>query len=216
MLKLKNIIKTIGNKKIIDNLSYDFYPGEIYAITGASGGGKSTLLKIINFLSPADSGQVILDDQELTLKNINVYRPQIGMVFQNFNLFQNMTVLENVASGLIYALKFSKKEAFELATSYIKKLKLEHKLYDNISNLSGGEKQRVAIARSLVMKPKILLCDEPTSALDPNNVSSVAGLLKGFITHDMIAIIVTHETIFAGMVATKILKMENGHLNGIE
>jgi ABC-type polar amino acid transport system ATPase subunit len=210
ILELKNISKQFNNKTVIDNVSYTFNKGEIIAITGKSGSGKSTLLKIINRLEKPDNGQVIFENTILNDKNIIKHRPKIGMIFQNFNLFNNMSVIENVASGLIYALKMDKNLALHKSEIFLEKVGLKLKANSSIKFLSGGEKQRIAIARTMVMEPKILLLDEPTSALDPENVNDVSSLIKNAVSPEMLAIVVTHEEIFAKNVANKIIKMQNG------
>jgi ABC-type polar amino acid transport system ATPase subunit len=213
MLKLTNLTKILANRIIIDNLDYKFDNNNIYAITGPSGCGKSTLLKTINFLEQLDQGTIEFNHTALTNKNINKFRPKIGMIFQNFNLFANMNVLENVNSGLIYVQKLSNKKATEKSIQILTKLGLHHRINANIADLSGGEKQRVAIARCLVMDPDILLCDEPTSALDPKSVEDFSNIIKDFITEQKLAIIVTHEHIFAEKVANIVLEMKDGKLN---
>ena len=178
---------------------------------GASGSGKSTMLRCINLLEVADSGEIIVDNEDiLKIKDINHYRQKVGMVFQQFNLFNNMTVLKNCMIAQEKVLKISKEKAKEKALYFLNKVGMLDFAYANASTLSGGQKQRVAIARALCMDPEILLFDEPTSALDPEMVGEVLDVMKNLAKEGLTMVIVTHEMSFAKEVSNKVVFMADG------
>ncbi|MBN9543739.1 MAG: amino acid ABC transporter ATP-binding protein [Alphaproteobacteria bacterium] len=210
MLELKNLKKAFDGKQVIDDLNLTFNKGEIVGIIGPSGCGKSTLLRVINMLESLDSGSVLLDGAAITSKNVLEMRKKIGFVFQSFNLFQNMNVLENVMTALINVKKMPKNEAKIKAEESLKLVGLSHKADSMPKNLSGGEKQRVAIARTLAMDPEVILFDEPTSALDPKNVREIIDLIANVISKDKIALVVTHEMYFLKNVTNRVIMLKNG------
>ncbi|MBN8828117.1 MAG: amino acid ABC transporter ATP-binding protein [Sphingobacteriia bacterium] len=212
MIELKNINKFFGNKKVLEDINLQFNSGEVIAIIGSSGSGKSTLLRIINQLELQNNGDVIVDQVRLNEKNISEQRQNIGMVFQNFNLFSNMSVIENITCPLINVKKISKEQAIVIAKEKLEKVGLLHKMHEMPKMLSGGEKQRVAIARCIAMEPKILLFDEPTSALDPKNVKEIIDLIREIIFKDTIVIFITHEMYFMKSAATRVILLEKGKI----
>ncbi|KFZ27155.1 MAG: Arginine transport ATP-binding protein ArtM [Candidatus Izimaplasma bacterium HR2] len=213
MIKVKNLEKSFGDLHVLKDINYHFKKGKTTVIIGSSGSGKSTLLRCINMLEKPDSGDILLEDTLINYsKNINAIRQRIGMVFQSFNLFSNMTVLNNVT----YALRVVKKESIAKANN--KALELLEKVgildkKDNYPNtLSGGQQQRVAIARALAMNPDVMLFDEPTSALDPEMVSEVLEVMKKLTHTGLTNIIVSHEMGFAKEVADEIIYMDEGKI----
>lgn len=222
LLELKDIVKTFGSHRAVDNVSLTMNPGEKTVIIGPSGSGKSTLLRTINLLETIDSGSILFEGNnvgyrhvkgELVLdkpKNICKLRTQIGMVFQHFNLFPHMTVVENAMEGQVTVLGNSKANAKEIAMETLKKVGMESFADRYPAALSGGQKQRVAIARALSMKPKLMLFDEPTSALDPELVGEVFATIKQLADEGMTMIIVTHNMGFAREVADQVVFMEDG------
>ncbi len=212
ILQIQNIKKNFFEHKAIDDISFDVNPGEVVALIGPSGGGKSTILRAINFLDAIDSGKILFNNIELTQENINFYRPKIGMVFQHFNLFPHMNVLENIAFAQEKLLKLTKLEAQENAMALLEQVGMKDKAHQFPSSLSGGQKQRVAIARSLAMKPDILLLDEPTSALDPEMVKDVLSVIQSFVHTGITIIMATHEMNFAKNVADKIIFLAEGKI----
>lgn len=216
MLKIDNISKNYKDVNIFKNISFEINKGEVIAITGKSGCGKSTLLRCINRLEEIDEGKIYLE--EINIKNIDLVelRQNIGMVFQDYNLFEHLTVLENLIIGLIEIKKESKKKAEIEAKKILKKIGLEEKLYNYPDELSGGQKQRVAIARTLLMKPKILLLDEPTSALDKEMKQEVLKLITDLVKEDMTLIIVSHEEEFIKTVADRVIELSSHRLNIIK
>lgn len=216
MLKIDNISKNYKELNILKNISFEINKGEVIAITGKSGCGKSTLLKCINRLEEIDEGKIYLEG--INIKNINLVelRQNIGMVFQDYNLFEHLNVLENLTIGLIEIKKEPKKKAEIEAKKILKKIGLEEKIYNYPDELSGGQKQRVAIARTLLMKPKILLLDEPTSALDKEMKQEVLKLITDLVKEDMTLIIVSHEEEFVKKVADRIIRLSPNKLNIIK
>lgn len=210
ILKIKNISKKFGKKQVIENFSLDVKSGEVIALIGPSGSGKSTLLRAINFLDEADSGEIFFRNIKLTKDNVKKYLPKIGMVFQNFNLFPHMTVLENLTFAPVKVLNIEPKEAEKKAFDLLKQVGLLEKAAEYPHSLSGGQKQRIAIARSLCMNPEILLLDEPTSALDPEMVSEVLSVIKSFVSSGITIIMATHEMNFAKSFANKIIFIDAG------
>lgn len=212
MLKVENISKSFGKLKVLKNISLEVNKGDRVVIIGPSGSGKSTFLRCINYLAKPDSGKIYLDNQELNDNNIFLYRQKIGMVFQNFNLFNNLTVMDNIILAPIKLGIYSEKEAQKKAMEYLKRIDLADKALVYPSSLSGGQKQRVAIVRTLMMKPEMILFDEPTSALDPEMVKEVQDLMIELADEGMTMIVVTHEVSFVKKVATKIAFMDDGKI----
>ena len=212
VIKLNNIHKKFGDLHVLKGIDEEINKGEVLAIIGPSGSGKSTLLRCINFLEPPCDGDVHFEGKLITKdsKILNSYRQQIGMVFQQFNLFPNKTVLENITMAPILLKKYSTEEANEIGLALLERIGLSGKKNEFPSKLSGGQKQRVAIARALAMKPKAMLFDEPTSALDPEMVGEVLELMKSLANEDVTMIVVTHEMGFAREVADRVLFMDEG------
>ena len=212
VIKLNNIHKKFGDLHVLKGIDEEINKGEVLAIIGPSGSGKSTLLRCINFLEPPCDGDVHFEGKLITKdsKILNSYRQQIGMVFQQINLFPNKTVLENITMAPILLKKYSTEEANEIGLALLERIGLLDKKNEFPSKLSGGQKQRVAIARALAMKPKAMLFDEPTSALDPEMVGEVLELMKSLANEDVTMIVVTHEMGFAREVADRVLFMDEG------
>lgn len=217
MIKLENIHKTFGKLEVLRGVSLEINKSEVVSIIGPSGTGKSTLLRCINFLEKADSGNITLDDYTVDAKHVSskdllMLRQNSGMVFQNFNLFKNKTVLQNITEGLIIVKKMNKAKAEEIALNVLDQVGLSDKKDNYPVTLSGGQQQRVAIGRALAMNPKILLFDEPTSALDPELVNEVLELIRKLAKKHMTMLIVTHEINFARNVSDKVCFMANGEI----
>ena len=211
IIEIKNVKKSFANKIVLSNVSFRVEKGEVVCLIGASGSGKSTLLRCINLLETIDEGQIIVLGQDIEkLCEINTYRQKVGMVFQQFNLFQHKNVLDNCTLAQIKVLNKPKEEANAKAIRQLKKVGMSDFLYAYPATLSGGQKQRVAIARALCMEPQILLFDEPTSALDPEMVGEVLNVIRDLAKEDLTMIIVTHEMKFAAEVADKIIFMDDG------
>jgi len=210
MVEVNNIYKSFGDLEVLKGVSYSFKEGKTTAIIGASGSGKSTLLRCINQLETINSGEI-----KVKGKNIDDYKHKnlvthVGMVFQSFNLFSNMTVIDNVMYALLKVKKIKKSEAYDLALSALDSVNVKDKKDVYPSTLSGGQKQRVALARAMVIKPEIMLFDEPTSALDPEMVNEVLDEIKKLTHSGLTNIIVTHEMGFAKEVADEIIYMDDG------
>lgn len=214
MIKLENISKKFGQTTVLKDINIEFLPEKTYAIIGSSGAGKSTLLRCINLLEKPTEGKVLIDHVDLIKEKTQLtkIREQIGMVFQNFNLFAHMSAIDNVAFALIKVKKMSKVEALKDATLQLDNVGLSHRLNNFPHQLSGGEKQRVAIARALAMHPQSILFDEPTSALDPEMTQEVLKVIKQLNHIGMTNIIVTHEIKFAQEVADYIVYMNNAEI----
>ena len=214
MIDITNLYKNFGNLEVLKNISTEIKKGEIISIIGPSGSGKSTFLRCINKLEEASSGHIFIDGMDLMDKNtdINKIRERVGMVFQHFNLFPHMTVLDNLTLSPIMVKKESKEEAEKYALSLLEKVGLTDKANSYPSQLSGGQKQRIAIARALAMKPEVILFDEPTSALDPEMIKEVLDVMRNLAKEGMTMLIVTHEMGFARNVANRILFMDNGEI----
>lgn len=215
MLKTNNLHKYFGDLEVLKGITTEIKQGEVVAIIGASGSGKSTFLRCLNLLEEPTQGEVIFKDQNLTIKddknfNINKIREHIGMVFQHFNLFPNMTVLENITLAPMKVKGLSKEAAEAKGLALLKKVGLEEKKDVYPNTLSGGQKQRVAIARALAMEPDVMLFDEPTSALDPEMVKEVLLVIKDLAESGMTTVIVTHEMGFAKEVASRVIFIDNG------
>lgn len=214
MIQIKNIKKNFGKNEVLKDINLNIKKGEIVAILGPSGSGKSTLLRCINLLESPNGGEIIYKGENILDKkcDINKVRQHIGMVFQNFNLFSNMTVLQNIIVAPTKVKKIKKEEAIKDALVLLERVGLLDKKDDYPSQLSGGQKQRIAIARALAMKPDIMLFDEPTSALDPEMVKEVLDVMKELAKEGMTMAVVTHEIGFAKEVADKVVFMDNGFI----
>lgn len=212
MIQIKNLNKYFGKHHVLKDISYEIKKGDVISIIGPSGSGKSTLLRCMNLLEIPTSGEIIFQNTNIQKTNINKIRENMGMVFQHFNLFPHMTVLENITLGPIKVKNIPKEEANKLAIDLLKKVGLVDKKDSYPSKLSGGQKQRIAIARSLANKPNVLLFDEPTSALDPEMVKEVLYVMRELANEGMTMIIVTHEINFAKEVSNKIVFMDDGKI----
>ncbi len=214
MINVENLSKNFGDLKVLKNISTTINKGEIISIIGPSGSGKSTFLRCINKLEEPTEGHIYIDGMDLMDKNtdINKIRERVGMVFQHFNLFPNMTVLENLTLSPIMVKKESKEEAEKYASYLLEKVGLSDKASSYPTQLSGGQKQRIAIARALAMKPEVILFDEPTSALDPEMIKEVLDVMRDLAKEGMTMLIVTHEMGFARNVGNRILFMDNGEI----
>ena len=214
MINVENLSKNFGNLKVLKNISTTINKGEIISIIGPSGSGKSTFLRCINKLEEPTEGHIYIDGMDLMDKNtdINKIRERVGMVFQHFNLFPNMTVLENLTLSPTMVKKESKEEAEKYALYLLEKVGLSDKANSYPTQLSGGQKQRIAIARALAMKPEVILFDEPTSALDPEMIKEVLDVMRNLAKEGMTMLIVTHEMGFAKNVGNRILFMDNGEI----
>ena len=214
MINVENLSKNFGDLKVLKNISTTINKGEIISIIGPSGSGKSTFLRCINKLEEPTEGHIYIDGMDLMDKNtdINKIRERVGMVFQHFNLFPNMTVLENLTLSPVMVKKESKEEAEKYALYLLEKVGLSDKANSYPTQLSGGQKQRIAIARALAMKPEVILFDEPTSALDPEMIKEVLDVMRDLAKEGMTMLIVTHEMGFAKNVGNRILFMDNGEI----
>lgn len=212
ILEIRHLSKTFGDHEVLKDIDFTVHSGDVTSIIGASGSGKSTLLRCVNLLETPTSGQVLFHGQDVTAagNNPNAYRAKVGMVFQSFNLFNNMTVLKNCMVGQMKVLKKSKAEAEENALRYLEQVGMDPYVNAKPRQLSGGMQQRVAIARALAMEPEVLLFDEPTSALDPEMVGEVLEVMKELAEDGMTMAVVTHEMGFAREVATRVLFMDGG------
>jgi len=211
-IKMINVDKYYDDFHVLKNIDFNVKEGEIVVICGPSGSGKSTLIRCINGLEDIDSGDIIVDDLNIhkSKKNLQQVRTEVGMVFQHFNLFPHLTILENITIAQTLVKKSSKEDASTTALALLKKVKLEEKANSYPGDLSGGQKQRVAIARSLAMKPKVLLFDEPTSALDPETIGDVLSVMQDLARENYTIVCVTHEMGFAKEVGDRIVFMDAG------
>ena len=212
VLEIKNLQKGFGTHQVLKNIDFTVYPGHVISIIGASGSGTSTLLRCINLLEDADSGQILYHGKDITEpgESVPAYRKRVGMVFQSFNLFENMNVLENCMVGQRKVAGKSKEEAREKAVFFLQKVGMEPYINAKPRQLSGGQKQRVAIARALAMEPEVLLFDEPTSALDPQMVGEVLQVMENLAKEGLTMLIVTHEMAFARDVSDRVIFMADG------
>ena len=211
IIQIKHLTKSFGNHEVLKDINFSVKKGDITSIIGASGSGKSTLLRCINLLEMPTGGEILFNGTNILEENdIPSYRTKVGMVFQNFNLFDNMNVLKNCMIGLEKVLKISKAEAKEKALFYLEKVGMTPFINAKPKQLSGGQKQRVAIARALAMQPEVLLFDEPTSALDPQMVGEVLEVIKTLASEGFTMIIVTHEMAFAKEISNHVVFMHNG------
>lgn len=214
MIEIQNLHKRYGDNEVLKGINLKIEDGEVVTFIGASGAGKSTLLRCINFLEAKDEGNIIMDGKKIhkVPSEINDLRKKVGMVFQNFNLFANMNVLQNVMSGACIVKKLPKEQAKETAQFYLEKVGLSEKYGAYPSMLSGGQQQRVAIARALAMEPEVVLFDEPTSALDPELVGEVLNVMKKLAEDGMTMVVVTHEMSFARDVSDKVVFLNDGQI----
>lgn len=214
MIEIKNLTKSFGDLKVLDDITETINEGDKVVVIGPSGGGKSTFLRCINCMEDPTEGSIIFQGEDLAdMKvDINHHRESIGMVFQQFNLFNNMTVLENITLAPVHLKKMTKEEADKKAHELLKRVGLDDKADKYPSTLSGGQKQRVAIVRALAMNPKVMLFDEPTSALDPEMVGEVLDVMKQLADEGMTMVVVTHEMGFAKEVGNRIFFMDKGKI----
>ncbi len=214
IIEIKNLYKNFGQLEVLKGIDLDIYSGEVIAIIGSSGSGKSTLLRCLNLLEEPDSGEILFNGVNINDPKVNIdkIREEIGMVFQSFNLFENMNVLENCMIAQTKVLKKDKESALKNAKHYLEQVGMGDFIYSDTRSLSGGQKQRVAIARALCMNPKIMLFDEPTSALDPEIVGEVLDVMKRLAKEGMTMVVVTHEMGFAEEVSKKVVFMDNGKI----
>ena len=213
-ISVKGLRKCFGELDVLKSMDVEVHEGEVVCLIGPSGSGKSTFLRCLNKLEEANGGEIIVDGQKITDKkiNINKVRENIGMVFQHFNLFSNLNIIDNITLAPVELKIMSKEDARKRAMELLKRVGLEDKADAYPSQLSGGQKQRCAIARSLAMSPDIMLFDEPTSALDPEMVGEVLDVMKGLAKDGMTMVIVTHEMGFAREVADRIIFMDGGYI----
>lgn len=213
VLRVEGIVKALGGQPILKGVSLALAPGELKVLIGPSGGGKSTLLQCINFLIPPDAGQVFLEGTRVNpadKKALRAFRRQVGMIFQDFNLFDHLTALGNVCVALTLVRGFSKAEAEERAMAELNRVGLSSRAGHYPAQLSGGQKQRVAVARALAMDPKVMLLDEPTSALDPELIGEVLAVIKDLANTGMPMVMATHQIGFAAALADSFLFMDQG------
>ena len=212
ILKINHLSKSFGNHEVLTDIDFTVNKGDVTSIIGASGSGKSTLLRCINLLEIPTSGEILYHGENVCQRGFNApaYRSRVGMVFQSFNLFNNMTVLENCIAGQVKVLKKSREEAKQHAMYYLEKVGMAPYINAKPRQISGGQKQRVAIARALAMDPEVLLFDEPTSALDPEMVGEVLSVMQNLAQEGMTMLVVTHEMAFARDVSNHVVYMNNG------
>ena len=211
MIKLENVHKSFGKNEVLKGIDLHIEKGQVVVIIGPSGSGKSTVLRTMNYLEEPTSGKVIVDGMDLSDKSkLNEVRAEVGMVFQNFNLFPHMTVMENLTLAQTKVRKTSSDEAKKIGQALLDRVGLGDKANAYPDSLSGGQKQRLCIARALAMKPKVMLFDEPTSALDPEMVREVLDVMKSLAEEGMTMVIVTHEMGFAKEVADRVLFVDGG------
>ena len=212
ILKVNHLSKSFGTHEVLRDIDFTVNKGDVTSIIGASGSGKSTLLRCINLLENPSSGEILYHGENVVRRGFNAaaYRSRVGMVFQSFNLFNNMTVLENCIVGQVKVLKKSREEAKQHALYYLEKVGMAPYINAKPRQISGGQKQRVAIARALAMDPEVLLFDEPTSALDPEMVGEVLSVMQSLAQEGMTMLVVTHEMAFARDVSNRVVYMNEG------
>ena len=212
LIRVEDLHKSFGDHEVLKGIDTTISKGEVVVIIGASGSGKSTFLRTLNLLEQPTSGKIFLEDVDITDPkiNINKHRQKMGMVFQQFNLFPHMTILDNMTIGPVRLLKKSKAEARERALELLRRVGLEDRAQSYPNQLSGGQKQRVAIVRALAMEPEVMLFDEPTSALDPEMVGEVLAVMKDLAKSGMTMVVVTHEMGFAREVGSRIMFVHEG------
>ena len=214
LFEIKDLQKKFGSLTVFDGLSETICKGDVVVIIGPSGGGKSTFIRCLNLLEQPTAGKIYFEGEDITAKgfDVNRHRQKVGMVFQQFNLFNNLTVLENITISLTKVKKQSEEESKEKALKLLKRVRLEDKANAYPSQLSGGQKQRIAIVRALAMEPDVLLFDEPTSALDPEMVGEVLQVISDLAPDGITMVVVTHEMGFARKVGTRVLFMDGGQI----
>ncbi len=214
LFEIKDLQKKFGSLTVFDGLRETICKGDVVVIIGPSGGGKSTFIRCLNLLEQTTAGKIYFEGEDITAKgfDVNRHRQKVGMVFQQFNLFNNLTVLENITISLTKVKKQSEEESKEKALKLLKRVGLEDKANAYPSQLSGGQKQRIAIVRALAMEPDVLLFDEPTSALDPEMVGEVLDLMRDLAKDGMTMVVVTHEMGFARKAGTRVLFMDGGQI----
>ena len=214
MIDVKHLSKSFGKNLVLDDISEHIYPGEKVVVIGPSGSGKSTFLRCLNLLETPTAGSITFDGTEITDPkcDIDKIRQQMGMVFQHFNLFPNMTIRKNITLAPVRTKLMSQQEADDTAVTLLRRVGLEDKADAYPAQLSGGQKQRIAIVRAMAMRPKVMLFDEPTSALDPEMVGEVLEVMKELAQEGMTMVVVTHEMGFAREVGTRVLFMDGGHI----
>lgn len=214
ILKIEHLVKTFGTNEVLKDIDFSVFKGDVISIIGSSGSGKSTLLRCINMLEEATGGKILYHGKNILDGEIDEdsYRTKVGMVFQSFNLFANLNVLDNCTIGQVKVLKRDKEEAKSIAMEYLAKVGMAQYIEAKPRQLSGGQKQRVAIARALVMNPEVLLFDEPTSALDPEMVGEVLEVMKDLAEAGMTMLVVTHEMAFARDVSNRVIFMSDGRI----
>ena len=212
ILEIRHLSKAFGSHQVLRDIDFTVQKGDVISVIGASGSGKSTLLRCVNLLETPSSGQILYHGADVAGRGVNApeYRSHVGMVFQSFNLFNNMTVLENCMVGQVKVLRRSKEQAREQAMGYLEKVGMAPYINARPRQISGGQKQRVAIARALAMDPEVLLFDEPTSALDPEMVGEVLNVMQGLAQEGMTMLVVTHEMAFARDVSSQVVFMHQG------
>ena len=212
VIELEHLQKQFGDHAVLRDINLSVEKGEVLSIIGASGSGKSTMLRCINLLETPTSGRILYHGKDISDRSLNLsqYRTKVGMVFQSFNLFNNMTALNNCVTGQMSVLKRSRREAEEVAMKYLTKVGMAPYIHARPAQLSGGQKQRVAIARALAMEPEVLLFDEPTSALDPQMVGEVLTVMRDLAQEGLTMLVVTHEMAFARDVSTNVVFMDDG------
>ena len=212
ILEVRHLSKSFGSQRVLRDVDFSVRPGDVTSIIGASGSGKSTLLRCINLLETPTSGEILYHGRNVLTRGTNApaYRAHVGMVFQSFNLFNNMTVLENCMAGQVKVLKRDRETARAHAMEYLEKVGMAPYINARPRQISGGQKQRVAIARAMAMDPEVLLFDEPTSALDPEMVGEVLSVMKALAESGMTMLVVTHEMAFARDVSHRVVYMNNG------
>ena len=212
MIEIKGLCKSFGDHEVLKGIDQNVEEGEVLCIVGPSGSGKSTMLRCINRLEEPTGGEIYIDGERVTDKNVDAMRTKMGMVFQSFNLFPHKSVLENLTIGPVNVKKADKKQSEEKGLALLERVGLAEKANEYPRNLSGGQQQRVAIARALAMDPEVMLFDEPTSALDPEMVGEVLDVMKSLAKEGMTMIVVTHEMGFAKEVADKVIFMDGGYI----
>lgn len=214
LFQINSLCKSFGELSVLKDITTEIRKGEVVVIIGPSGSGKSTFLRSLNLLEEPTAGTILFEGRDITDKhaNVNLYRQKIGMVFQHFNLFPHMTILQNMTLAPIKLLKMSEEDAGKMAMDYLKRVGLEEKADSYPNQLSGGQKQRIAIVRALCMQPDVLLFDEPTSALDPEMVGEVLEVMKDLAKSGMTMLVVTHEMGFAKEVGSRVLFMDDGRI----
>ena len=211
-LKIRNLKKSFGKNKVLNGINFELAEGERVVVLGPSGSGKSTFLRCINWMEEPTSGEIIMDGERVTAKNIRKIRRNLGMVFQHFNLINNLTVMENLTLAPIKLHLMSRDAAEKRAMELLRHIGLPAKAGAYPASLSGGQKQRVAIIRAMMLNPEVLLFDEPTSALDPESIGDVLSLIRELAERGMTIMIVTHETSFAKEIATRIVFLDKGKI----